>query len=184
MGKKTFWTCLVCYIISSCASAPGIEEQKSEIEYSAYLSSLLLCRSRGEVISSGCKVGNVRGTARIYCDFDEHVISVTYSAMGYTVTETGSLSGFRMNDSCGHTETKDSYHPISFTGTWQPTGSGGGNLLICFTKDNRVQLDITGFGHFHYWVEYRLKDDTYETILNDLQEAKEKIKLLNQGDTL
>ncbi len=150
------------------------EKKEHKIAWNAYDKIMHYCFDNSIKKDSGSQTGYIGGDARFKYGFSDQTISVTYTAMQYQATETGHLSGFSIEESCGLTN-EEKYYPVSIQGRWQPYGSGGGNLVVALSRDNVLSVFIFGEGWTH-WAEYTLKaGDKIISYFNDALQAKARL---------
>lgn len=131
------------------------KEHKEALE--AYFGLLNIMGAQGEIINEGGVVGLVHcDEAKFSFSKKDPSITVKYSALGSYAEERGELSKMSIVQSCGITQS-DNYYPISIQGRWKPVGSGGGVLVISFSRSNEVEVNIFGDGNFQYWSKWKLK---------------------------
>ena len=146
LGVGTFQS---CNSESTTSHKPHSEKRVKKNAKKAYFNILDILSKEGRILSESGRMGQVPCEVKMKVSRKEPVITVTYAAMGSVAKEKGTVSDLKIADVCGMQD-RESYFPVSIKGRWQPTGTGGGDLVISFSKTNEVHLNIFGDGNFRY----------------------------------
>ena len=115
----------------------------------------------GNNFSGSCKVGGASGDATI--SFNEGKVTVNYSAMGYSATESGFLENLELTDD-GENNT------YRIKGDWNNQDAGNGNFrLEVFGADlpNTIYIEIKGKGSsgWKYYDSKKLSDEDFNKFI-------------------
>lgn len=171
-------------IVIILAGAVSCSSEKKT--YEAYSIILSKCISLDCERDPGAVSGQMSGKAKFSYGLENKTITVKYGFLpandyienmlleNYNwYSEKGSLSSMSVKGDCGLKD-KSKYYPVSIQGRWQPQGTGGGDLIVTLSKNNRLAVHIFGDGNFHYWDTFQLDSSDADFILGVLNEAYAK----------
>lgn len=163
--------------------------------YETYSTILSKCIDLDCESNSGAVSGQMSGKAKFTYGLKSKTITVKYGfvpAKNYIenlllenydwYTEKGSLSSMTIKSDCGFKE-KANYYPVSIQGRWQPQGTGGADMVVALSKDDKLEVVLFGDGNFKYWNSFQLDPTNAEYVLGVLNGLLSKSNIAKKQTT-
>ena len=152
--KPVFWGVIGVPLIIYLFSIIGTDKAQVSLEK--------VLQITGNTFDGSCQVGNAAGDATI--NFNGEKVSVNYSVIGYSVTESGVLENLKLVDD-GENNT------YCITGDWNNQDAGDGYLrLEVFGADapNTIYVAIEG-SSWKYYANMELSDEDFNEFITVLR---------------